>query len=175
MDHIIAIIDMDGFPVQNNFLCKELGILKVGEQQARSFFFDIGFHGYKQLDPKDRKTCRYVSKYIHKLPLGVPPFCKHALPLNSLETILCNFYNAWRLDEKSAIAYKGGIVEKKLLGRLNIPSINLEDLGCPKVSMLFDELKHKETCGHHLEQNAYQHCPKVEVEAFGQWLTSQKN
>ena len=170
MDRIVAIIDMDGFRVKKKFLCKELGILKVGDKQARSFFFDIGIKDYSQLDPKDRRTCRFVSKHIHKLPLGVPPFCKHAIPLCHLDNIIRRFYNACRIGENSTIAYKGGDVERELLDKLNIPSVNLEDFKCPKADLLFSGLKDVQTCGNHIEPNAYRHCPKVEVEAFGYWL-----
>ena len=38
--------------------------------------------------------------------------------------------------QKPTIAYKGGIVKRDLLDALNIPSLNLEDWGCPKVDHL---------------------------------------
>ena len=37
--------DMDGFRIQKRFFCKELGLLKVGEDTASSLFFDIGVGG----------------------------------------------------------------------------------------------------------------------------------
>ena len=42
----------------------------------------------------------------------------------------------------------------------------------PKAEALFDSLVWLETCGNHIELNAY-HCAKVEVEAFGHWRTNQ--
>ena len=30
-----------------------------------------------------------------------------------------------------------------------------------------------ETCGHHMVEEAYEHCPKVEVEVYGIWLEDQ--
>jgi hypothetical protein len=33
-------MDMD--PIKKRFLCKELGLIKVGNAEAKSFFFDIG-------------------------------------------------------------------------------------------------------------------------------------
>jgi hypothetical protein len=41
---IVGILDMDGFQIGNNFFCKELGVIKVGDSGASSFFFDIGLH-----------------------------------------------------------------------------------------------------------------------------------
>ena len=39
---IVFVIDMDGFNVKRNFFCKELGIIKFGNDEAGSFFFDTG-------------------------------------------------------------------------------------------------------------------------------------
>ena len=39
--------------------------------------------------------------------------------------------------KRTVVGYKGGHVEKDLLQKLNIPSLNLETLGCPK----YDDLR----------------------------------
>ena len=44
MEKIAGVIDMDGFVLDKTFYCKELGVLKLGEDEGRSFFFDIGVH-----------------------------------------------------------------------------------------------------------------------------------
>ena len=71
VSEIVAIIDMDGYQIKNKFLCKEMGLLKVGNTVAKSFFFDINLR-WGDLTHKDRKTCSYVQNRIHKLPFGVP-------------------------------------------------------------------------------------------------------
>jgi hypothetical protein len=38
---IVGILDMDGFQIGKKFFCKELGVIKVGDSEASSFFFDI--------------------------------------------------------------------------------------------------------------------------------------
>ena len=68
------------------------------------------------------------------------------------------------------IAYKGGHFEKDLLAKLGVPSFNLEHLGCPKAGDLMSDLGWLETCGKHVVGEAYLHCPKVEVEAYGRWM-----
>lgn len=170
-EDIVAVIDMDGYYVENIFLCKELGLLNVGDTTSQSFFFDIGV-SWDDLAQKDKKTCRYVQKRIHKLPFGVPRGTE-AFPISDLEAIVASFYSETRKNLSSTIAYKGGHYEKDLLADLNIPSVNLECFGCPKAEKLFDQLIWLETCGNHISFNAYQHCPKVEVEAYGLWM--QKN
>jgi hypothetical protein len=93
-----------------------------------------------------------------------------AILLSALETIRKLYDNTCK---NSLIAYKGGNYEKNLLADLNIPSVNLECFGCPKAQKLFDQMIWLETCGKHLTVDAYQHCPKVEVEAYGLWLEEQ--
>ena len=71
LDNVVAIMDMDGFTINKKFHCKELGLIKIGDVVAKSYFFDIGFE-WSELSSKDKKTCDYVMRFIHKLPLGVP-------------------------------------------------------------------------------------------------------
>ena len=80
------------------------------------------------------------------------------------------FYCEVKRSGDSMLAYKGGHFEKDLLERLGVPSLNLERWGCPKASELMTSMIWLETCGSHLVKDAFMHCPKVEVEAYGQWL-----
>ena len=151
---IVGILDMDGFQIGKKFFCKELGVIKVGDSEASSFFFDIGLH-WNELNEKDKRTCNSVQKNIHRLPFGVPRGTK-AFQISDLQAIVENFYREIQIDSNSTIAFKGGHYER--------------DFNCPKAEKLFDQLIWLETCGNHLESNAYQHCAKVEVEAFAMWL-----
>ena len=110
MDHITTIMDMDGFHINGNFLCKELAIIGVRSGQILSYFFDIGYDRYDMLSPKDQKSCHYVTRYIHGLPLGVPPHIQ-ALPLNTLHSVV-RFCQRW--FGNGIMAFKGGNHEKKL-------------------------------------------------------------
>lgn len=74
----------------------------------------------------------------------------------------------------NSIANKGGYFEQDLLQRLIIRAINLENFACPKAKFLFDRLVWLETCGHRIGNHSHQHCPKIEVEAFGKWLCNRK-
>ena len=172
MNNVVGIIDMDGFTVAKKFYCKELGVLKVGEDVGNSYLFDLGIH-WQGLTSKDQKHCMFLTRNIHKLPFGISPG-SNPFPLVNLNAIVKHFYDGVKQNEYSTIAYKGGHFERDLLKQLHIPSINLEDFGCPKAEFLFDRLVWLETCGHHIGTHAYQHCPKVEVEAFGNWLNEEK-
>ena len=166
MNNIVGIIDMDGFTVERKFYCKELGIIETGEDEAKTYLFDIGLR-WANLTTKDRKSCMFLTKHIHKLPFGAS---RGSLMLNNLHDIVKSFYDTVKENEESTLGYKGGHFERDLLKQLKIPAVNLEDFGCPKAEFLFDKLIWLETCGQHLDTHAYQHCPKVEVEAFAAWL-----
>jgi hypothetical protein len=159
MEDILGIVDMDGFMVEKRFYCKELGVWKVGETYAKSYMFDTCLK-WEELSEKDKKQCTYVMKYVHCLPFGPT---KNAQSLVELRKIIREFYDEYK-RENAVIAYKGGNFERDLLTEMGIP--NLEEYGCPKATQLFKELGWLESCGNH----GYEHCPKVETEAYGHWL-----
>ena len=57
MEKIAGVINMDGFVLDKTFYCKELGVLKLGEDKGRSFFFDIGVHWHHQLASSKDIVC----------------------------------------------------------------------------------------------------------------------
>ena len=156
---------MDGFVINKTFYCKELGALKAGKDEGDSYLFDIGTR-WHDLTRKQQKHCMFLTRNMHKLPFRVSRGT-NPIPLSNLNTIVKCFYDSVKLNNLSNIAYKG-------VQHLQIPSVNLEDFGCPKADFLFHALVWLETCGHHLGTHAYQHCPKVEVEALEKWLREQQ-
>ena len=123
---------------------------------------------------KDRRTCMYVTKHIHKLPFGMPRDVK-PVRISALEGIVMDFYQAVKQNGNFVLAYKGGHYEKDLLASLTIPGVNLENFGCPKAGELISDLVWLESCGNHTVPDAFAHCPKVEVEAYGHWLERTMN
>ena len=171
LSDVAGILDMDGFMVNGKFYCKELGLFKIGEVMARSVLFDTGLR-WSDLSQKDKRTCMYVTKHIHKLPFGIPRDAKSAR-ISALEEIVTDFYQTVKQNRTSVLAYKGGHYEKDLLASLTIPGVNLENFGCPKAGELMRDLVWLESCGNHIVPDAFAHCPKVEVEAYGLWLEKQ--
>ena len=168
LSNFVGVIDMAGFMINGRFYCKEPRALRVGDAAASSFLFDIGVR-WDDLTPKDRMTCRYVTQFIHKLPFGIPRRVE-AFEISALGRITVEFYQrAWQ-NGSSVIGYEGGHYEKDLLASLGVPSLNLESFGCPKAEGLIERLVWLETCGNHTVADAYLHCPKLEVEAFGHWM-----
>ena len=159
--------------VGGKFYCKELGLFKMGEVMARSILFDTGLRWW-DLSEKDRRTCMYVTKHIHKLPFGMPHDVE-PVRISALEGIVTDFYQAVKQNGNSVLAYKGGHYEKDLLASLTILGVNLENFGCPKAGELIHDLVWLESCGNHTVPDAFAHCPKVEVEAYGHWLERTMN
>ena len=135
---------------------------------ARSIFLDIGVQ-WDELSSKDQRTCNYVMRYVRKLPFGVPRGVK-ATELTALGGTVKEFYGEVKRNESSVLAYKGGHHERDLLANYTIPAVNLENFNCPKACELFSDLIWLETCGNHTVNEAYHHCPKVEVKAYAQWM-----
>ena len=65
------------------------------------------------------------------------------MPLEQLPAIVKEFFVKQKQNGESCLAYKGGHLERDLLRELEIPSVNLEDLGCPKADKLFNQLASK--------------------------------
>ena len=168
MNRIAGIIDMDGFTIERKFYCKELGILELGKTEATSHIFDLGVN-WTNLSKKDKTQCLFLISNIHKLPFYTP-IEDNPLPLEELDNIVEDFYKNVKTSQRDIVAYKGGIFERDLLKKLKIPSINLEQFGCPRCIHLLDKLVWLETCNHHTSPNCYEHCAKIEVEAFGAWV-----
>ena len=104
LSNVFGIIDMDGFMLKKRFYCKELGLIKLGDAVGRSVFFDIGVH-WDDLSPKDKKTCEFTMRKIHKLPFGVPCGVK-ANKISELGDIISSFYKQVKRSESLVLAYK---------------------------------------------------------------------
>ena len=89
MNSVVGIINMDGFTADRKFRCRELGVIEVAKDEAKSFHFDIGIR-WLDLSNKDRKSCMYVMKNIHKLPFAAS---RGSLPLRKLNGIVKDFYD----------------------------------------------------------------------------------
>ena len=63
LDTIVLIIDVDGFRINSNFLCTELGVLNVMTRKVSSFFFEIGVYRYSDLGPKANERINFLTHY----------------------------------------------------------------------------------------------------------------
>ena len=163
MDQITLIIDLEGFHLSSGFLVRELGWCTIqGENDSQHFYSRLR---YKDLNYKDRRTVNYVYKHIHGLRFEAA-YRKAALPQRDVEAVIRV------LCRGGLIAYKGGHLEKDLLDKIGLPSVNLEEMGCPKVDSLWSKTEdHGTSFGLH-KKDLFKmvHCPKQEPYLFFQWL-----
>ena len=171
MEEITLIIDLEGFNLSSGFIVRELGWCTMqGENDSQHFYSRLR---YRDLNFKDRRRVNFVYKHIHGLRFEAS-FKEAALPQRDLEAVIRALYRG------GVVAYKGGHLEKDLLDKMGISSINLEEFGCPKADYLwsFTGRDHcyppGESCGHHkTDLFKMVHCPKQETFLFFQWLQNQ--
>ena len=161
MEEITLIIDLEGFILSSGFIARELGWCTIqGENDSQHFYSWVR---YKDLNYKDRRKVNFVYKHIHGLRFETS-FKEAALPQRDLEAVIRALYRG------GLVAYNGGHLEKDLLDKMGLPSINLEELGCPKADSLWNQYKGT-SCGHHkTDLFKMVHCPKEETFIFYQWL-----
>ena len=61
-----------------------------------------------------------------------PRYRERAYEQDQADIVLLRLYNQYKTFERTVVAYKGDHIEKDLLNKLNIPSLDFETLGCPK-------------------------------------------
>ena len=69
-----------------------------------------------------------------------------------LKSLVKKLYQKYKTNTRTVVGYKGGHVEKELLQTLNIPSLNLETLGCAKYDVLRTQFLSESllpSCGFH--------------------------
>ena len=171
-DELCFILDLEGFFINKTFHVRELGYYTWNQEHGRHAFF-IPLR-YKTLNDKDKSTVRFVYHKIHGLSYQ-PAQAEHfqdPLILGQLVKDIYDMYVKCSEGKRTVVGYKGGHVEKDLLEKLNIPSLNLETLGCPKYDVLktqFESLL--PSCGFHKDDKIH-HCPVTECHAFWKWYQS---
>ena len=132
-DNLCLILDLEGFFINKTFHVRELGYYTWNQEHGRhAFFIPIP---YKALNDKDKRTVHFVCNKIHGLSYQ-PTQAEHfqdTLILGQLVKDIHDMYVTCSEGKRTVVGYKGGHVENDLLQTLNIPSLNLETLGCPEI------------------------------------------
>jgi len=163
MDQITLIIDLEGCHLSSGFIVRELGWCTIqGENDSQHFYSRLR---YKDLNYKDQRTVNNVYKHIHGLRFEAA-YREAAVPQRDVEAVIHALYRG------GLVAYKGGHLEKDVLDKMGLPSVNLEDFGCPKADSLWSwGYTTEKSCGYHIPSKfKFIHCPKQETYFFFQWL-----
>ena len=170
-NNLCFILDLEGFFINKTFQVRELGYYAWNREYGRhAFSIPIP---YKELSVQDKRTVNFVIRKIHGLSYQ-PLEAEHYQKPEVLEDLIKNIYSRHKIGQRTVVGYKGGHVEKDLLMKLSIPSLDLETLGCPK----YDKLRHiisservLPSCGFHQDESIH-HCPVTECHAFWFWVTN---
>jgi len=165
-DELCLILDLEGFFLNKTFYVRELGYYTWNDEHGRHAFSIPISHD--SLNDRDKRTVQFVKNKIHGLSYQPTPKEHFQNPL-VLGILVQAIYEEYRQGKKAVVGYKGGHIEKDLLQKLNIPSLNLETLGCPKYDVLrtrFQDLL--PSCGFHQDDTLH-HCPVTECHAFWKW------
>ena len=147
LERICMIIDMEGFFLPK-FYARELGYSNyLGGCGSKYYQMPMN---YTELLPSPQKQTAFVTRRIHGMPFFSTHF-ENAQPQEKLAQDIVDLYQLYMTAEKPVIAYKGGHIERDLLNELEVPSVDLEVFGCPKVQDLMNAGIGYEVwyCGHH--------------------------
>ena len=99
-----------------------------------------------------------MYRHVHGLRFEAA-YKEAALPQREVEGVIRALY------KDGLIAYKGGHIEKDILDNMGLPSVDLEEFGCPKVDSLWSShYSPGRSCGHHKQDTfKFIHCPKQET------------
>ena len=104
---------MNGFPLGNNFLCKDMGIMKVGQHCGLFLLVQFGT-AWERPQPQGQENVHLCTNTIHKLPFGGPQGIE-AFHISDLNIIVKNFHVQARKNSNFTIDYMHGCYEKDLL------------------------------------------------------------
>ena len=153
---VSLIIDIDGFRISTGLIVRELGWCTLeGANDSQHFYSPIK---YSQLSYKDRRTVNHVYRHVHGLRFEAA-YKEAALPQRAVEGVIRVLYHG------GLTAYKGGHLEKDVLDKIGLPSVDLEEFGCPKADSLWSShYPPGKSCGFHKEHTCkFIHCPKQET------------
>ena len=172
-DELCFILDLEGFFINKTFHVRELGYYTWNEEHGRhAFRIPVP---RQDLAQKDKQTVNFVIRKIHGLSYQ-PSQAEHPQHPRVVPRMVQDLYGDYSTLDRTVVGYKGGHVEKDLLNKLNIPSLNLETMGCPKYDVLRnDDLKFVNllpSCGFHKDDTRH-HCPVTECHAFYLWYKSE--
>ena len=161
--NIVAILDLDGYMVDREFVPKELALKGLGDPEPFSCFF-YNRKPFKDLSTKDQRTANWV--YHNIFDIRYDKYWFGMLIPDAVHRIL-QVLKTPPDQEPWLVGYKGGHYERDLLNKLHIPSFNLELIGCPKVESITRTKSYRD-CGYHKSKRL--HCPAVEVQLFEEWF-----
>jgi len=169
---VCAVLDFECFHHKTLLFYREIGFAPIHDDKVINLHITPSF-----LPPcNDRalwRTFNTLKFFVHGLDL-YPDQNELQISQDSVSGVIRALYQYAKTPEQYIIAYKGGNFERQILQHLNIPHINLEEVGCPAYGSLSMEEKAFYThfdCGQHRHANGdVDHCPAKEVSFYRHWI-----
>ncbi len=166
------VLDLDGFTVNGEFKTRELGYATLATNESGVYHFDPQIY-MKTLSHTDKSTAGYAAYQIHGM-FVIPDFDEPTCKISILEKIVSMLYEIHKHPIRYVVGYKGGHIEKDLLEKLDIPCLNIEELGCPRYNQIgtstFTDISENCDFHHHYRGQGFPHCARREAEVFREWL-----
>ena len=134
-------IEIKNFLRSTNFAILDCEVIRINQHDCIRRMYCLGKDGFSsisgefqpcisfgRLSEKDRKSFLYCKKHIHKL--NYYPQRNNTQSCTHAKKLLKNFIR--RRDIK-LLLYKGGCIERNLAKQLDIPSLNIENIGVSKI------------------------------------------
>lgn len=175
------ILDLDGFILEDGFRCKEMALIEVGSGRLLFEHYRLDKR-FQDLSPREQSSVQYVTNAVHGLPYINTKY-DNLDQAHLLESVLFAIRSGPYALADVVVGYKGGHLERSLLDELQIQSVNMELLNCPRFNTLLDSMqsdKHLRTgysndiaaihCPLHINRHkSGLHCAKHEVCMFRRW------
>jgi hypothetical protein len=162
LQRITHIIDCEAYTWKKKTFLREVSVWEKINNSIKTYH--VYMPNPTLFDAYDRSVIYQIRK-IHGLPIERrrvdDNFYLYAEVMQILWGVFKNAY---------LIGYKGGNIERNMLDKMRVKSINLEVLGCPKYSALLSKYGvAQHDCGYHLHSGVY-HCSGHEVELFAHFV-----
>jgi hypothetical protein len=159
---ITHIIDCKAYMWQKKPFLREISVWERLSNQIKTYHIYIP---NRLLFDEYDYSVNYQIRKIHGLPIERRRVDDNFYLYVEVMQILYGMF-----ENADLIGYKGGTIERDMLNKMRVNSINLEVLGCPKYITLLSKygvVQHD--CGYHLRNGVY-HCSGHEVELFARFV-----
>ena len=162
---ITHVMDCECYIVNKKWYLREVSVfdLKTNELYMYQIYYFANEVSYN-------KSMAYQINVVHGLPLIRGKVTNDFFRCSNVLFFLSQHFQ----NSNTLVACKGGTIEYKTLKSMNVKSINIEILGCPKYENLLSKynIEHIKCCKYH-KSNLF-HCSGHEVEVFTRFINEIK-
>ncbi len=166
MDIICAIIDAQGFVINNKFYPREIAVTYNG----MILNFDVNTNlDFRLMNEKDVKTNEYIMNNVTGLKLRHDPSVD-SIPMIKLGVTIAQIYEMLKTPTKQHFGIKNSQFSQ-ILDELGIP---YKEIDTPSIHTLMKYYNYKNECNRHTEASNGM-CATVKVAHLDQWIKDKES